>query len=303
MKMKVRSIRALFVLSSAAFVFASCQKNELATTSNSDTATTASSTIAVAASATAASETDSVYIVQPCGHGEKRDSIAQNDLPASVASYIADNYNGATFSKAFIIKSSSSVVTGYVVIVYYNDKPVGLQFDSSGSFVKVLEQREKSDLNGPGHHHGGLFENRDGKHRDSIALTSLPSAIATYFTTNYAADTLVKAFRNRDSSIVVLSKNNGLFATVFTADGTFVKRVELPTKSNGILAGIELAALPSVAADYLSQTYPNYVFEKAFSVSQGGTIVAYVVVIDANNTKYAVAFDASGNFVKAKTIR
>jgi hypothetical protein len=31
-------------------------------------------------------------------------------------------------------------------------------------------------------------------------------------------------------------------------------------------------------------------------------VKGFVVVIDANNTKYAVEFDAAGNFVKAKTI-
>lgn len=306
MKMNIRTVRAAFALGLASFAFASCQKNDLSSGTSTDT-TTSSSTIAVAASGTTGSanarEADSVYIVQPCAHGESRDSISQSELPAAVNSYIADNYSGATFSKAFALKNSSSVVTGYVVVIYYNDKPVGLQFDSTGTFVKVLEQREKGDFNGPGHHHGGVFENRDGQHHDTIALSSLPSAVTAYFATNYASDTLVKAVRNRDSSIVVLSKNNGVYATVFTADGTFVKRDELPAKSHGSIASIELAALLSVAAGYLSQTYPNYVFENAFSVSENVTVKGYVVVIDANNTKYAVAFDVSGNYVKAKTIR
>lgn len=293
-------------MATASFVFASCQKNDLSTASTSDGTTATSSTIAVAASvtsSTAAGTVDSVYIVQPCGRGERRDSIAQANLPASVSEYISANYNGASFAKAFALKNSASVVTGYVVVVYYNDKPVGLQFDSAGAFVKVLEQRERGDLNGDGHHHGGLFENRDGKGRDSIALASLPATVAAYFASNYATDTAVKAFRNRDSSIVVLSKNKGVFATVFTPDGTFVNRVQLPARNNGSVQSIELSALPSIAANYLTQTYPNYVFEKAFSVLQGGAVTGYVVVIDANNTKYAVGFDASGNYMSAKTIR
>jgi hypothetical protein len=129
----------------------------------------------------------------------------------------------------------------------------------------------------------------------------LPSAIITYFTSNYSSDTLVKAFQGRDSSIVVLSKNNGVFATVFTSAGSFVKRDQLPTE-HGAIQSIDLAALPSIAANYLSQTYPNYVFERAFSFSMNGAIKGYVVVIDANNTKYAVEFDTSGNFLRAKTI-
>lgn len=305
MKMKSVTSRAFFALASATIVFASCQKNDLSTDTGATT-TTSASTIAVASTAngtsSTAGSTDSVYVVQPCQRGEHRDSIAQSALPASVTTYITANYSGATFSKAFALKNSSSVVTGYVVIIYYNNKPVALQFDSTGAFVKVLEQREKGDLNGSGHHPGGLFENRDGKGHDTVALTALSSTITGYFTSNYATDTLIKAFRGRDSSVVVISKNNGLFATVFKADGSFVSREALPAKP-GAPQGIELAALPSVAAAYLAQTYPNYVFEKAFSISQGGTVKGYVVIIDANNTKYAVEFDASGNFVKAKTIR
>ncbi len=287
---------------SASFVFASCQKSDLS--AGTTDSSTASPTIAVAATGTnnTAGTADSVYLLQPCQRGERRDTVAQSALPSSVSAYIDANYSGASFAKAFALKNSSAVVTGYVVVIYYDNKPVGLQFDSTGAFVKVLEQREKGDLEGPGHHHGGRFEDRDGQQRDTVALAALPAAVTTYFAANYATDTLVKAFRSRDNGIIVLSKNNGLFATVFTAVGVFVKRETLPAKP-GQIQGIELVALPSVAANYLSQTYPNYVFKKAFSISQGGVVKGFVVFIDANNTKYAVEFDASGSFVRAKTIQ
>lgn len=299
MKTKTSLIRAGYAFS-VLLIIASCNKD----LSGSNTATASpSNTIAVATSVsgTATGGIDSVYLMQPCRRGDHRDSIAQSALPASVATYISANYGGATFSKAFAIKNSSSAVTGYVVVIYYNDKPVGLLFDSGGNFVRVLEQREKGDLDGDGFHHGGCFDNRDGQQRDTIALISLPAAITSYFASNYPSDTLVKAFKNRDSSIVIISKNNGVFATVFTGTGTFVKRDQLPTE-HGTVQSIDLSALPSAAASYLSQTYPNYVFEKAFSFSENGVLKGYVVLIDANNTKYAIEFDASGNFVRAKTI-
>lgn len=300
--MKTNPAKAVAALLSAAFVFASCQKSDLS--AGTTDSSTASPTIAVAATGTnnAAGTADSVYLLQPCQRGERRDTVAQSALPSSVSAYIDANYSGASFAKAFALKNSSTIVTGYVVVIYYDNKPVGLQFDSTGAFLKVLEQREKGDLEGPGHHHGGRFEDRDGQQRDTVALAALPAAVTTYFAANYATDTLVKAFRSRDNGIIVLSKNNGLFATVFTADGVFVKRETLPAKP-GQIQGIELAALPSVAANYLSQTYPNYVFKKAFSISQGGVVKGFVVFIDANNTKYAVEFDASGSFVRAKTIQ
>lgn len=303
MQMKTQTQRACYALVSAMILFASCKKNDLSQTT---TDSSSSNTIAVAASLTSSTSSttstaqDSVYLLQPCGRGH-RDSVAQSALPASVGSYLSSNYAGYTFAKAFAIKDASGNVTGYAVVIYYNNKPVGLQFDSAGAFVKVLEQRERGDLNGNGFHHGGRFEDRDGQGRDSIALGALPPSVKAYFASNYASDTLVKAFRNRDSSIVVLSKNNGAFATVFTTTGSFVKRMQLHDRT-GSAQSIDLAALPSVAANYLSTTYPNYVFEKAFSITQNGTVKGYVVLIDANNTKYAVEFDASGNFVRSKTV-
>jgi hypothetical protein len=300
MKTRISLSRASYVLLAAAIV-TSCNKNDL---SSSGDPLSTSNTIAVAATSNVSTSgsTDSVYLMQPCKRGDKRDSVAQSALPTTIGTYLTANYNGAMFRKAFALKNSASVVTGYVVVVYYNDKPVGLQFDSAGTFVKVLEQREKGDLDAPGgFHHGGRFEGRDGEHRDTVALNSLPVGVMAYLASNYATDTLVKGFQNRDGSFVVLSKNNGLYATVFTSTGTFVKRDQLSTERGSIQA-IEMAGVPSTATNYLSTTYPNYVFEKAFSFSEGGTVKGYVVFIDANNTKYAVEFDAAGNFLRAKTI-
>jgi hypothetical protein len=300
MKTQISLVKTFYALS-AMIIVVSCNKNDLS--SSGVSLVSPSNTIAVAASSTTstAGNIDSVYLVQPCQRHEHRDSITQSALPSSIDTYISSNYSGYSFGKAFVLKNNSSTITGYVVVVYYNNNPVGLQFDSNGNFVKVLEQREKGDLDGPGWHHGGRFEHRDGMHKDTIALSALPSAIISYFASNYSSDTLVKAFQGRDSSIVVLSMNNGLYATVFTSAGGFVKREQLPTE-HGAIQSIDLAALPSIAANYLSLTYPNYVFEKAFSFSMNGTIRGYVVVIDANNTRYAAEFDATGNFVRAKTI-
>ncbi len=303
MKITIRPLRAFYALTTSAIIFSSCQKNETLNGTGTDAE---SATIAVAASLsnkTAASgEMDSVYLVQPCERGGKRDSIAASSLPAGVTSYLTANYPGYTFHKAFAIENSSSATTSYAVVIYVNDKPVGLQFDADGDFVKVLEQREKGDLSGPGHHRGGRFEHRDGKGRDSVAFAALSASITSYFSDNYPTDTLVSAIRNHDSSIVVLSKNNAAFATLFSSTGSFIQRAQLGTKS-GRCQSIEWSALPATAPNYLSQAYPNYVFEKAFSVTQNGTVRGYVVVIDANNTKYAVEFDSAGSFIGAKTIR
>src|SRR5258705_2731702 len=278
-------------------VFTSCKKDV-----SNTSAVNSSSTIAVAASESAAaanpsSGTDSVYIVQPCSRNQTRNAISETDLPAAIATYLSANYSGYSFAKAFTIVNSSGSVDAYVVVIFYNDKPVGLLLDSSGNFVKILEQREKRDLDGRGWHDGGRFCDRDGRQKDTIALNALPSSILSYLATNYPQDTIVKAFQSKhDSSYAVISKNNGLFATIFDVNGNFQKRVTLPAPP-GNCVPIAESALPTNVLSYLTTTYPNYVFEKAFAAYLNNSLQGYVVIINANNTKYAVKFDASGNFI------
>jgi hypothetical protein len=273
------------------------------TTASSTTTTSTSATIAVASDS---SGTDSVYILQQCNRGYYRDSIAASALPDSVTSYLTSNYAGYLFKAAFEIKDSAGTIGGYVVIISFNGKPVGLLFDATGNFQKVLEQREQGDISGDGWHHGGRFDDRDGKHRDTIALSSLPSAVSSYLSSNYPSDTLIRAYRNEDSSLLVISKDDGLFATLFTSSGVFVKRVSLSPQGfsfhQPVIKNISQDSLPSVDLTYLTNTYPNYVFESALSVTVNNQLQGYNVIIDANNTKYAIWFDASGNVIATVTV-
>lgn len=306
--MKNKLKLALPVVLAMAVVITACNKNNSETAdvlSNTAVTQNALSTGAIAiatTNSTSKSAADSVYAVNACSKGSRPDSIAFSSLPVAVGTYLSANYNGYTASKAFKIDSAGTT-TGYVVAIQYNSKPVALKFDANGNFAKVLEQREGRDLQGPGgYHDGGMFEGRGGKQKDTVALTALPAGVQSYLSANYTADTLVKAFKNSDNSLVVISKNNGIFATTFSSAGTFIQRMELPARK-GKANAVAQSALPAGVATYLTATYPNYVFKYAFALQQNNVLQGYVVVIDANNTKYAVQFDATGVFVKAATIR
>jgi len=150
-------------------------------------------------------------------------------------------------------------------------------------------------------HPGGPFDDRNGMHQDTIALSAIPSAVKTYFTTTYPSDTLLHAATAPDGSYVLISKDNGLFVTDITAAGTLVKRVQVdqhPARPTAVAT----TALPAAIATYLTATYPGYVIDKAFSVSTGGTLSGYDVFITANSTHYVLQFDASGTFVRVKPI-
>lgn len=294
----------VLLFAALAMAAVSCKKEnsfDAQSSSEIQAAVAATQAIAVAATTTTGG-TDSVYVINTCGPRQHRDSVAISALPASVGTYLSANYSGFTGERAFAIKDSSGNVQGYIIVVMYNGKPIGLKFDASGNFVQVLEQREGHDLRGNGWHHGCRFDDRDGLRRDTIAVSALPTAIKNYFATNYTTDTLVRAFQGKDGSFVVLSLNGVAYASVFDASSNFVKRVQLPAKP-GRPNSIDQSALPANVQSYLSTTYPGYVFKHAFKIMNNGAVQGYVVMIDANITKYAVEFDASGNFVAVKTIR
>ena len=311
MKPILKKTYSAFIIAALFITAATSCKKELstATTTSGTLATTStSSTIAVAVTGTSTGTTsttggttDSVYIMHTCEKGLHRDSIAAANLSTTIQTYLTTNYSGYTFLKAYAVKDTTGAVKGYVVIVNYNGKPVGLLFNADGSFVKVLEQREKGDIDDDGWHMGGRFEYRDGLHRDTVALTALPAAIISYFTTNYSTDTLIKAFVLKDGNYLVVSKNNGLYGTVFTSAGVFIKRAVLPTH-DGPFTVIAQSALPATVLSYLTTTYPNYVFDVAANISINGVNLGYVVVVNANNTTYAVLFNSGGTFVAVKVI-
>jgi hypothetical protein len=266
------------------------------------TAVTSTGSIAIA-SVNLSGTTDSLYLVGCLGKHDKKDTVAFSALPAAIGTYLTANYTGYTFKKAFAVKDSTGTLASYIVAIQFNGNPVGLKFTDGGTFVSVLEQRIGDDLkHGRRFHEGGPFGDRNGHPRDTIALSAIPTAVSTYFTANYAADTLLHAFVTHDSTYVLISKNNGLYSTAITPAGSLVKRMQIDNH-RGKVASVTEAALPAAATAYLSTTYAGYVFNKAFSVSKAGVIQSYVVFITVNNTRYAVAFNASGTFVAAKAIR
>ena len=287
-----------FLVIAVVFIFSSCKKETSVIGNGSTTSLSSSQAIAVGVSSTT---NDSIYVVNACSPHRQLDSVAASALPSSITDYLNTNYNGYTFQKAFAEKDSSANVTAYVVIIVYNGNPVGLKFDASGNFVQVLEQREGHDLEGKGFHEGGCFSDRDGRRRDTVSLSSIPAGIVAYIYSNYPQDTLVRAYQNADSSYILFSVDNGSYATLFDANGTFLRRVELH-KDNNKAMPLSESDLSAAIQSYLTSTYPNYVFKQAFSFSQNGNALGYVVVIDANGTKYAVQFDASGNFTGAITV-
>jgi len=304
MKKNYALIMAAFLL----LLIISCSKDAVKSTTSSTSTTTITSTelsstqgISLAVTDSTGSS-DTLYAIKCYPKGGKPDSIAFSSLPTAVGTYLTANYSGYTVLKVFKTLTSSGSLDGYVVVIKYDGKPVALKFDGSGTFVAVLEQKDLKDIkSGQPCHPGGPFDDRNGKHQDTVAISALPATITAYFKANYPADTLLHAVINPDSSYTITSKDNALFVTNFSAKLKFVNRIEIlsfapqkPVKEANLLTGI---------TTYLTTTYPGYVFDNAFEILKGSTVQDYIVFIDANNTRYAIAFDSSGTFIKSVTLK
>jgi hypothetical protein len=274
------------------------------TTNAGITANVASGRIAVAAEDTSTTgKKDTLYMVNCFPPHHPADSVAFSALPSAITSYLSTNYPGYSFKKAFEILDSIKTVSNYIVVIKYNNNFVGLKFTAAGVFVSVLEQMLGQDMNNPqGCHPGGPFPGRGNPAKDTVALSALPAVVLNYFDKTYPADTLLHAFVTPDSTYVLISKDKGLYATNITASGTFISRMQVMPPMPSPAKPVAQSALPSTITTYLTTTYPGYVFNQAFADMNGSTVVGYDVFVTANNTNYAVHFNASGSYVSAITL-
>ncbi|RKR85501.1 hypothetical protein BDD43_5772 [Mucilaginibacter gracilis] len=292
----------------------SCQKSGVTANNTKTTDVTAamaaSQAIQLSSATTGSSSTslvgvttDAIFALHAYPPGDKKDSVTFASLPAAIGTYLTANYAGYTFQKAFKLSTQAGVADGYVVVILFNGKPVAIKFDAAGAFVTELEQCEGHDLGGgPGWHPGGRFDDRDGAHRDTVAISALPAAVKTLFATSYPTDTLLHAALNMDGSYSVISANKGLFVTNVSATGTLINRIQVYPHPNNRTAVVASALLPAITT-YLTTTFPGYVFDKAFAEKANTTVLGYDVFITVNGTRHAVEFDATGKFVRNIVIR
>lgn len=301
--MKTRIYLHLVVTGVLIMLYASCKKDASQSTTTTKKVTTPTSTsIAVAVTAaTDSTTTDTIYMVNCFPPHSKKDSVAFSSLPSVIGTYLTANYSGYSFKTAFKIVDSVGTTTDYIVLIQYNGAPVGLKFTAAGAFEKVLEQQDGHQMRGEPWRPGRPFGDRSGPLKDTIALSAIPTEVINYFEKNYPSDTLLHAAITPDSTYILISKNNGMYATDITKAGKLVSRKEL-LPPGPAPKSLTSAQLPSAITTYLTTTYPGYVFNNAYALDGPGGNKGYDVFITENSTNYDVQFDSSGKFVKAITL-
>lgn len=302
----LNSIQRCFAIMAALAILSSCKKelSSVSPTPTVETTTTsisASTPISVALNGFANTQTDSVYVMYTSDGELFRDEIPAITLPAAVLQYQTENYQQNDQLSAYTISDKDGNLKSYVSIIRYNERPVALEFNFVGSFKKVLEQREWADLDNDGWHIGGLFEDRDGNNRDVVNLNLLPDEIKNYMTNNYPDDIIVRAFQTKEEATIVISKNNGGFANVFNKNLELQKHLSI-CDVNCQLEDIEKSTVSSKVLTTLSNTFPNYIFNYGDMMNVNGVSMGNLILINANNTRYLVAFDANGKLLSNKVV-
>jgi hypothetical protein len=152
--MKNRLLKVMAILCTLLYVVESCQKTASAPASSTASAQSLAAAIsslqaiAVGSASSSASASDSIYVIHTCSPHSRKDTIAFSSLPSGITNYLNTNYVGYTQQWAYTVTDSSGAAAGYVVIIQYNNSPVGLKFDASGNFVSVLEQKLGRELEG-----------------------------------------------------------------------------------------------------------------------------------------------------------
>lgn len=305
--------RNFLFIAMCAFAFTACKESE--TSVDLPTAISQNGAISVipvkSMLGSASTSTDSIYAIKAIVAGNKLTSITAAGLLPNINTYLTTNYPNYTFIKAFSTSlTTNTTINGYVVAITFNNKPVVLTFTNTVAaptvfnFRSTLELREGEDLkNNRDHTIGGIYENRNSTRRDSVGIADLNSAIKTYMTTNASRDTLKAAWKDRDGSIILLSKNVTFFSNTFTSTGAFIARSTIASRSGGDVLLVSGASLPPSVETFFTLSYPKYIIGKAYYTAQNNVINGYVVIIDSSLIKYAFVFNSTGALQSTLVLR
>ncbi len=156
--------------------------------------------------------------------------------------------------------------------------------------------------------------------KDSVAFSSLPSAIGTYLTTNYSGYTFKTAFKIVDSVgtttdyIVVIQYNGAPVGLKFTAAGVFEKVLEqqdgnqmrgqpgrpgapFGDRNNPKKDTVALADIPLAVTEYFVENYPSDTLLHA-SITPDSTYI----LISKNKGMYATAISKAGKLISRMQI-
>ena len=135
------------------------------------------------------------------GHRDSLTKVDVASLPAAITTHLRLNYAGATIQMAALDPNR-----GYLVMIVLNGERKTLVFNTDGSFKEELVRRSRGNFT-------------------KIDVATLPAAVTSYVSTNYAGSTISQAGKNTAGQFVVVVKpaSGREVALLFAADGKFIQ--------------------------------------------------------------------------------
>lgn len=132
-----------------------------------------------------------------------------------------------------------------------------------------------------------------------IVVSTLPSTITTYITTNYAGSTINKAAQDTLNNYYILIKkaDNTHVGLVFDSAGTFVKVIEKTTTKG---TAIDVSTLLAVITDYVAANYTGAIIEFAIKDAKGNY---HLMVKKTDGTQLGLNFNSAGKFLNVMTLK
>lgn len=125
-----------------------------------------------------------------------------------------------------------------------------------------------------------------------VDVSTLPSAITSYISANYAGATIKVALKDQTGNTLVGIEVGGQpKALLFNASGAFVEELQ-HYKKVARLTEVATADLPAAITSYITANYTGATIKKAGKNAEG----SYFVAISVNGTIKVLLFDSAGAF-------
>lgn len=141
------------------------------------------------------------------------------------------------------------------------------------------------------------------KNLTRIDAATLPAAVTSYVSTNYAGATVAYAAKDdKDNILVAITQNGERKTLLFNADGSFNKELAMRGKGErgggrgkgrgDSLTKVEVATLPAAITGYISANFAGATIQMAALDATRG----YLVMIVQNDQRKTLVFNTDGSF-------
>lgn len=224
----------------------------------------------------------------------RSDRILYSTLPQAIQDYITTNYSGYTPSDKSEQLSLESGDLNYVAFVRQDSIKTSLRFDGLGQWVC-----EQSGYHHGGHGgahgggHGGGHGGHGGGHNGGIPIDSLPVAITTYISANYADYTIEHA--HYDSICVT-----GLSIRVkIEKEGSDPIDLYFDSSNQFVMNAVQISEeeIPQVVLDFVSANYADFHLGKTDLLTFPDASLQYRIDLFKQHEKKRITIDSSGVLV------